>query len=216
MNFMVAFVLEVSGLKELETFDFLVQLLKSPSKMFIGLYEQDFPMVSFLTFLFYKALQSLDQKRYNQVLSCGVPNELWLVKWFLTLFSGYLEKHFLLRVWDFLVVEDFLGPVYVALSIVLLSGGLFVSFEQTIISLKDSKTLCEQIDFRSFIKNLQKMKLSTSTKRTLLREYYKDLKGQANKDFAEIHDRLLMYLNRRESQERECNYIYDVSILCLL
>ena len=203
---MTGFVLEVSGLKEIETFDFLVQFLKSPSRLFIGLYEKNFPMVSFLTFLFYKVLQMMDKGRYEEVLKSGIPNEMWLVKWFITLFAGYTTKPFLVRIWDFLMVEDFMGPVYVAITIVLVSKKtLFVDFDSTLEKIQKSHTLCDCFDFRDFVKKLQTLQINTDTKIELLNEYFSDLTGNKRKEFKEIYERLLIYLNRKEINDRQCN-----------
>lgn len=213
MNYVVGFLLEVSGLKEIETFDFLVELLKSPSRLFIGIYENNFPMVTFYTFMFYKVLQMLDKSRYEQVLRCAIPNEMWLAKWFITLFAGNTTKPFLLRIWDFLLVEDFMGPVYVALTIVLISKKtLFEGFEMTLLKIQKSEKLCECLDFNSFVKKLQTIKISTETKIELLKEYFQDLKGGEKKDFKELHDRLMIYLNRREVEERQCKWLTETRV----
>lgn len=205
MNYVVGFLLEVSGLKEIECFDFLVELLKSPSRLLIGIYENNFPMVSFYTFLFYKVLRMESKSRYQQVLQCAIPNEMWLAKWFITLFTGNLTKPFLLRVWDFLLVEDFMGPVYVALTIVLISKKtLFDSFEMTLLKIQKSEKLCECLDFNTFVKKLQTIQITTETKMDLLKEYFQDLKGNQKKDFRELHERLKIYLNRREVEDRQC------------
>ena len=168
MNFISGFILENSGFKEFESFDFLVQFLKSPSRLFIGLYEKNFPMLGFLTFLFNKLLKSMSKERYKQILKCQIPQEMWLVKWFLTLFTGYFKKAFLLRIWDFMMVEDFMGPVYVAIVIVMITKKtLFKSFESTIEKIQDKEKLCSSIKFRKFIK-LKLMKRQNWTELVIL------------------------------------------------
>jgi hypothetical protein len=207
MNFISGFVLEVSGFKEFETFDFLIQFLKSPSRLFIGLYEDSFPMLGFLTFMFDKLLQMMDKERYQQVLKCGIPKEMWLVKWLLTLYTGYFTKQFLLRIWDYLVIEDYMGPVFVALVIVLITKKqLFVSFEKTIMRIQNTEKLCSLIDFRKFIKKLQKIKISVKRQKELLNEYFLGLKNEAKSKFEDIYKRLMFYLNQKEKQKKKCKY----------
>ena len=202
---MTGFLLEVSGLKEIETFDFLVQFLKSPSRLFIGIYERNFPMISFMTFLFYKVLKIFDKKRYKELIESGVPNEMWLVKWFITLFAGYTTKPFLLRIWDFLMVEDFMGPVYVALTIVLLTkDSLFVNFEETLKLIQKPGPLCDCLEFRSFIKKLQSMEINIFLKKKLLTKYFTGLKGEEKKDFQEFYNRLSIYLEQAEIEDKKC------------
>lgn len=209
MNFISGFVLELSGFKEFETFDLIIQFLKSPSRLFVGLYESTFPMLYFLLFLFEKTLQLIDKRRYEQVLKCDIPNAMWLMKWFLTLFTGNFTKKFCLRIWDFLMTEDFLGPVYVAITIILLTKKtLFLNFGDTIKVIQSTEELCDLLDLRKFVKKLQKMKLSVRKKRRFLKEYYGKLKGEEKKRFEEIFKRLMCYLDQREKVEKKCKNLF--------
>lgn len=205
MNFISGFVLELSGLKEFETFDFLVQFLKSPSRLFVGLFEAGFPMLGFLVFQFNKLLEETDKRRHKQVVSCGLPLEMWLVKWLLTLFTGYFTKPFLLRIWDVLMVEDYMAPVYVGLVIVMITKRvLFTDFESTIGIIQNGDKLCEAMDLRKFVKKLQRMKVSTKRQKELLNEYYLGLKKDKKDQFKDFYKRLLVHLHQKERRKRKC------------
>jgi hypothetical protein len=206
MNFISGFILELSGFKEFETFDFIVQFLKSPSRLFVGLYENSFPMLNFFIFLFEKVLQLVDKKRYEQMLKCEIPYAMWLMKWFLTLYTGNFTKKFILRIWDFLMVEDFMGPVYVAVVIILITHkSLFLNFEDTIQKIQKKESTCALLDLRKFVKKLQKIQISVRKKKKFLNEYFGSLKGETKKNFSEIYKRLMFYLNQYETKERKCN-----------
>jgi hypothetical protein len=54
MNFSAYFLLHVSGLKDVECFDFLIDFWKS--RGYQGLFEKDFPLERFLCFVFHQKL----------------------------------------------------------------------------------------------------------------------------------------------------------------
>ena len=208
VNFISGFILEVSGMKELETFDILVELFKSKSRLYIGLYEKGFPMLNFFYFLFYKELKRISKKRYQDILKTGIPNEMWLTKWFITLFTGYFTKPFKLRIWDYLMIEDFMAPIHVALTVVLLTKKtLFKDFDYTITNIQKAEPLCKLIDFRKFVKKLQTMKTDNILKKQYLFEYYQSLKSDKKADFKDLYERLTNYVNSEIEKNIQCKFI---------
>ena len=162
-------------------------------------------MLYFLKYVFYKELEAIDKTRYNEILRTGLPDGLWLTKWLLTLFAGYTTKLFKTRIWDFLMVEDFMGPVYVTLAIVLQTKKtLFKDMEQTILKIQKPDVLCGLLDFNKFVKQLQIMSTGVRRKKQLLDSYNASLKGEAKKGFKEFYERLSIYLNREFLLNKTC------------
>lgn len=168
-------------------------------------------MLNFLKYLFYKELEVRDKKRYNQILKMELPDELWLTKWLLTLFCGYTTKVYKTRIWDFLMVEDFMGPVYVALVIILQTKkSLFRDMGETIIRIQKAETLCGLLDFTKFVKQLQVIKTDIRRKKILLESYNAGLKGEEKKDFKEFYERLSIYLNREFLENKTCKSLLKI------
>lgn len=162
-------------------------------------------MMNFIKFLFYKELQKRNKKHYNKILKLGLPDDMWLTKWIITLFTGYFPKIFTLRIFDFLVVEDFMGPVYVLLTIVLLSKKfLFNDFELTIEYIQNGTKLMSKIDFTKFIKTMQKLEITNKVKKQYLEEYNNSLNSEKKNEFKEFYERLSNYVNKKIVQEKIC------------
>ena len=101
MNYIVGFMLMVSGGREVEVFYMLEDLMES----FKGLFTPGFPYLRQCLYVFSQMLQ----KRLPQVYACfsslEIGLETWATKWFLTLFTCVLPLHVTVRVWDLLLTE---------------------------------------------------------------------------------------------------------------
>lgn len=106
MNFVVGFILIMSGGKEEESFWFLVGLLQVHMDIepffagFEGLYQTKFPLLhTFLGFFdssFHKEFPELAKHFTKQ----GMPPLLWCAKWFQTFFLYSFSFSACIRFWD--------------------------------------------------------------------------------------------------------------------
>ena len=119
----------------------------------------------------------------------NIQKEIWVFKWFLTFFVNALEKHFVLKIWDYLVVGDAFSMVNVVVVIVKLIRNeiLKCDFAQFFQLMKDKHNLSNLINYRAFIKTLKKHNLTKDEKLTLLEDYYGQMKQSETPDFIHIY-----------------------------
>ena len=116
-NFLAGFILEISGGGELESMNFVLNLLKNERFMVIGLFDDCFPLVYFLNFLFHSKLRQADPELANAIEESGLPDEVWLHKWFMSLFTGYFPTYFCSRVFDLVLCTDIFTLVSFAVAL---------------------------------------------------------------------------------------------------
>lgn len=154
MNFVVAFILEVSALEEFESFNFLVNFWKKRKYLFFGIYQELFPLVKFFQFSFHFFL-NLSRRDLNDCLqTMGIPDELWLTKWFLSFYTIVLQKEFLVRVFDYIMVSDCMSLVEIALTIAIKLSPLILAkgFFQFASCVQSTERLASYLKFDSFFK----------------------------------------------------------------
>jgi hypothetical protein len=117
MNYLVGLLLLVSGGNELEAFWMYVALSRDPKFLIMGVFDYHFPLLDFYTAFFFDALEQKLPKIAQHLKQVHLPNGLWLVKWFLTVFIDALPAKQVVRVWDFIFKDGLLGMVKVALGI---------------------------------------------------------------------------------------------------
>jgi len=117
MNFIAAFLLLVSGGNELEAFWAFVALARGNRFLIMGFFEKDFPLLKFYIFLFYEVLESEMPKLYDHLKQQQIPDELWLMKWFMSFFLYSLPPQQVIRIWDFVMAEGMLGIIKVSLGL---------------------------------------------------------------------------------------------------
>jgi len=117
MNFIAAFFLLVNGGNELEAFWAFVALARGHRFLMMGFFEKDFPLLKFYIFLFYEMLESEMPKLYDHLKAQQIPDELWLMKWFMSFFLYSLPPKQALRIWDFVMAEGLLGMIKVSLGL---------------------------------------------------------------------------------------------------
>lgn len=129
-NFLAAFLLEISGGQELDCLNFILQFFKNERFLFIGCFDDRFPLVFFLNYLFHKKLEQIDPELETIIKKLGFPDELWLHKWFMSLFTGYFPTYFCSRVMDIVLVTDIFSSVSIALSLTLYNRKAFFKSNQ--------------------------------------------------------------------------------------
>jgi hypothetical protein len=187
MNFVVAFILEISAMEEFETFNFLINFWKKEKNLYFGMYAEGFPMISFFKFAFHYILGKEEKIIQEKLFKMDFPDELWITKWFLSFFTFSLNKEFVLRIFDFLMINDCLGLVYVALLITyqlkkyILTGSL-ASFNKIV---QNHDILSKKLNFYKFVKKLKTIYYSNEFKLKILLEYNNslDIKQKENFNF---------------------------------
>ena len=124
MNFVAGFLLIVSGFKEEETFKIFASLMcnKIPGdclsiKGLEGLYQDNFPLLRILQSLFIKSLEKTIPKLKKHIQDIELPEELWLSKWFSTLFVYSLPLAHCIRIWDYMFAYGIISLLKVGIAI---------------------------------------------------------------------------------------------------
>jgi Rab-GTPase-TBC domain len=105
-NFLAAYCLEVSGAQELESLNFILKFLTHERFMFVGMYEDRFPLVYFINFVVHWKLGQADPQVAECIRQSELPDELWLHKWVMSIFIGYFPNYFCSRVLDLILSTD--------------------------------------------------------------------------------------------------------------
>lgn len=117
-NFLAAFALEISGARELQTTNFLISLLRNERFMLAGMFDDRFPLVYFLEFLFHEKLREINETLEKAFTNTGMPDEVWLHKWLMCLFSGYFPSYFSSRIFDLVLASDIFSLVSFVLAMI--------------------------------------------------------------------------------------------------
>lgn len=183
MNFLACFLLEVSGFDEFESWNLLVNLFKKKKNLYFGMYEIGFPLLMFQKFLFHEILRKIDKKACDILDSFELPDDLYLTRWYLTLFTTSLTKPYLLRVWDYLMLSNFMGVVWVSLILFTELKPLLEKKDISVFSksINNSEELSEYLDFTRFVKRFKDIedKMSNSQLLKLLDKYKASLSPTA-------------------------------------
>jgi len=118
MNFIAAFLLLVSGGNELEAFWMFITLAKDHRFLMMGLFESGFPLLEFYTYVFYQVLEEELPEVHEHIKQQGVPDPLWLYKWFLTIFVYSFPPKYVIQVWDYIMVHGLFAAIQIAIGIV--------------------------------------------------------------------------------------------------
>ena len=192
MNFIAAFILEINGIDEFKCFDWIVSFWKKKKNMFNGIYEPGFPLLQFMLFAFDRFLYKKDKKLAKLIDDLGFPPEMWLTKWIISFFTFSVNKEFLLRIFDFIMINDVMGPVYCALAIALQLKPLFKTknFAKIASTLGNSDKLSAKLDFRKFVKTLKVLKHDGKKKLKILYAYNSTLTDQRKEAFLPFFESL--------------------------
>ena len=117
MNFIVGLLLLLSGGNEVESFWFFVTLAKRPEFGLLGFYDEDFTLVSFLTFVFTKLARKRESEVQEHIEEMFVPETLWIQKWLMTLYLHSFSFPMVIRIWDLMISKDITALLQVGISI---------------------------------------------------------------------------------------------------
>lgn len=98
MNFLVGFLLLVSGGAEIEVFQMVECLFKQFSLQ--GFFEEGMEGLKKHIWITKKLINKYYPKVYLHLEQESIPDDLWLLKWLMTIFTMILPSQVLVRVWD--------------------------------------------------------------------------------------------------------------------
>lgn len=107
MNFIVGFLLIISDFSEVEAFYFMLTLFSSTFNDNLGIrgfFLEGFPMLNFYVEVFLNLFSKYlpELKRHFDKLE--IPEEIWISKWYRTLFTLSLPFDICKRIWDCIIV----------------------------------------------------------------------------------------------------------------
>jgi hypothetical protein len=192
MNFIVFFILEISGLDEFHTFNFIINFWKKKKNLYFGLYEKDFPLLKFLTFSFHQILKVHNKKIFQKIQKMDIPDEFWITKWYLSFFILIFPKKYLLRIFDFLVVSDVFGLVYISIIITQQLESFFFNLDSCDLSqlLQNKEEIVKNMNYYKFLKSLKTIEIDNSIKKKILKDYNNSLDPNDKKKFAFFFENL--------------------------
>lgn len=203
MNFISAFILEVSGMEEFETWNFIVNFWNKERNLYFGLYDVEFPLLYFLSFSFHQLLKEENPKLSARIDAMGMPDEMWLIKWFIGMFTFTVKKDFILRIFDFLLTTDMFGMVYVALIIAqqlepeFYKDDAFVTLAECF---QNPEKLTKKLNFYAFVKSLKQVEIPRKKRLQLLEEYNIEVQKRGKTNFAFYYK---ITKNRLENETEE-------------
>lgn len=137
MNFLLALFLLVSGGREHEAFDMFVMITENSYSDhrelslsgLEGLFQEQFPLLAEYKFYFFALFKRKLPKLSEHFAQLGVPDGLWIDKWFLTLFLYQLPLGLVIRVWDNLLAQGLVFMFQMALALLKFSEKELLSLD---------------------------------------------------------------------------------------
>ena len=117
MNFLAAFLLLVNGGNEVEAFWMFVTIARDHRFLLMGMFERDFPLLEFYTYIFYEILEEELPVLYQHLKQNQIPDLLWLFKWFLTIFLYSFPGKQVVQIWDFVMTHGLFSMIQIAVGI---------------------------------------------------------------------------------------------------
>lgn len=137
MNFIAGFLLKLTNFDEIQTFYIFKNILNDIK----GYFENDFPLLKKNMYIFDSYFKELYPKLYKHFKKVELYNELWIGKWFQSLFILSFPFDELSNIWDILIIKGFDYIIYISLAII-------GSIEDELLQIKDSS------DILAYLKNV--------------------------------------------------------------
>lgn len=182
MNFVVGFLLLISGGNEAESFNFFQKMGLDWRFHILGLFEDNFPLVNLYVFIFWKLMKENQDDLKKHLEKLGVPDHAWISKWFMMLYLYSLPLDVVCRVWDFIISEEnLLSLLKIALALMkilkpdlmrfqeifeimeyfkILKGGLYEPYKSALIDEETIKSKNITLKGDILVRKARKIKLS--------------------------------------------------------
>lgn len=106
MNFILGFLLVISGGKECQVFEMFLKMAEHPKFRIVGFYENGFPLLRLYCYIFYKLLNKRQEKLAKYLKIIDLPDSLWLTKWILTMLVYSFPFELSIRLWDYIIASQ--------------------------------------------------------------------------------------------------------------
>ena len=154
MNLLVGFLLIVSDFNERDTFYLLISKFSQTFKLqrnlefnFRGLFSEEFPLLYFLNYIFDSQLELHSRNLKEHLNEMGMTIDLWMGKWFQTLFTIILPINWCQRLWDNIFAENIFFIVKFGIAFTLI-------IKDNLMNMK------EEVEILNYFKNFEKYSLS--------------------------------------------------------
>ena len=186
MNILASFLLNASDFNETETFYLLISMFSSTfiqrnikqnfNLSIRGIYNDGFPLLLFMNYIFdieFSKMLSELKKKFEEL---SITYDVWIGKWFQTLFTIVLPNKWCKRLFDCIFVYGIFFQVQFGLAFISLLEKKLLKFDdETIILdyfknfrtniLQNEKNILEQININELINKSEKIKLD-------IKDYY--------------------------------------------
>ena len=116
----------------------------------IGLYEDNFPLVTFYCEVFWNLLEKKVPAVHKVLKKSYISDDLWLFQWFISLYLYNFPLEFVKKVWDFIICKKEMAVVLIAL-------GIIKSLKKEILEV-DFQDEIDFLDFVNQFKNIEFVK----------------------------------------------------------
>ncbi|OMJ71582.1 hypothetical protein SteCoe_30175 [Stentor coeruleus] len=177
MNYIVGFLLLVSGSREDEVFLLFTRLCEEFN--LFDVFSEDMREIKKNLWVF----DRIFEKKFNELFfhfnEEEVTNDMWVFKWFLSIFTTCLPINAIVRVWDFIIVKGLKGIYQIALGIVSLLQSELLKSDLAEILVVFNKLAYTEIPVKCIIKAAQRVKI----KRHKIERYRKDYETKHGNSF---------------------------------
>ena len=169
MNYIIGFLLMISGGLEQEVYSIFVCLCKE-FNLFEFFCEEMHELHKNL-WIFDKIFKEYFPKLYSHFIDQEIMEDMWIFKWMLSMYTSCLPLKTVARIWDLIVIKGLKAVFQAALGIISLLETKLLNEDMTEI-LKSFNELTEKkLTTKEIIKSMKKIKLKRGKIEKLRREY---------------------------------------------
>ena len=139
MNLIVAFLLTISDFNETDTFYLLISLFSSTFKergikhnynfSIRGMFSDGFPLLLFMKYIFDQEFSKLLPDLKKKFNDFSITYDVWIGKWFQTLFTVVLPFEWCKRLFDYIFVNGIFFQIQFGLGMIILLEKFLMKFE---------------------------------------------------------------------------------------
>ena len=193
MNLIVGFLLIISKFKESDTFYLLTSIFSNTFKSkkkyeynLRGLFYDEFPLLNLLNYIFEKLLEQQCPEIKQHLENLGITIDLWMGRWFHTLFILILPINWCKRLWDNMFINDIFFLVKFGICFTLMFKDDIIKLEEEVDVLNyfkkyenyslcfDNEELNKKFDINKILEKTKKIKID---KDVFINNYEKDNPG---------------------------------------